>query len=345
MSAIRWQRVDDLIDASPSLADLRTHGLQLFAARRWRAMGRPLPGDLAHEEMQATWRTLTAPRVLEAVRAACEGPILLVKGPAAAARYPDPLVRPFVDLDLLVSDAQATQAALLDSGFQLSCDPGGYPEDLHHLPPIHSPDYPIPLEVHSRLKWVEGLNAPTFETLAAAAEPSALGVNGILMLPPAHHTLVLAGHLWAHDPLARLLRLLDIAVMSDACDCDELESLARRWGISRLWSSTATITESLFGTDDRDAWPLRTWARGLRSAREPTVWELHLSRVLSPLAIHTPVAAVRALGAAVAGFALPQDGEPWRRKITRTGQQIGRPAMRRSEHLKALETDDPAQRD
>lgn len=339
MTTVRWDRVDALIDASPSLHDIRSHGLQLFAARRWRTIGRPLPGDLAHEEMQATWRTHTAPRVLEAVRSACPGPVMLVKGPSAAALFPDPSLRPFVDIDLLVPDARATQAALLAAGFRLCGDPADFPDYLHHLPPIYSPEHPIPIEVHSRLKWVDGLIAPPFHTLAAMARTSALGVDGISTLPPAPHALVLAGHLWAHDPLTRLLRILDIAVTMDVGDTDEIAALARAWRMGRLWSTTAAAAESLFGAFDTYPWPLRTWARGLICAREPSITELHLSRLLSPLAIHTPVAAVRALGAAAAGFALPHDGEPWGRKVTRTMQQIARPGMRRSEHLEALKSD------
>lgn len=341
MTEVEWERVDALIDASPDLADLRAHGLQLLAARRWRAAGRALPGDLAHEVMQATWRTRTAPRVLELVRSLCDGPIVLFKGPAAATQYPDPATRPFVDLDLLVPDARATQSALLAAGFRPSLDSADFPDDLHHLPPIRSPDHPIPLEVHSRLKWPPGLNAPAFETLAAAAQPGALGIDGVLTLPPAHHALVLAGHLWSHDPLTRLLRILDVALMIDATEPGEIASLARVWGMGRLWGSTAAVADSLCGSGDAEPWPLRTWARGLRCAREPSVWEGHLSRLLSPLAIYTPVPAVRALGAAVAGFALPHDDEPWRRKLVRTAQQVARPAMRRSEHVEALKSDRP----
>lgn len=339
MTGVHWERVDALIDASPSLHDIRAHGLQLFAARRWRATGRPLPGDLAHEEMQATWRTHAAQRVLEAVRAACSGPVMLVKGPSAAALYPDPTARPFVDIDLLVPDARATQAALLAGGFRLCGDPADYPEYLHHLRPVYLPEIPIPVEVHSRLKWVDGLTAPSFDALAAAGEHRALEVAGISTLPPAPHALVLAGHLWAHDPLARLLRILDIAVMVDAGDVDEIASLARLWRMSRLWSSTAAVAASLFGAGETCPWPLRTWARGLRCAREPSVSELHLSRLLSPFAIHAPAAAVHALGRAIKGFALPHDGERWARKIARTAQQIAKPGMRRSEHLEALKTD------
>ena len=339
VTGVRWEHVDALIDASPGLQDLRAHGLHLLAARRWHATGGTVPAELIREELQATWRTHAVPRVLAQVRAACDGPVMLVKGPAAAARFPDPAARPFVDIDLLVPDARAAHAALLAAGFQPSADPAAYPDDLHHMPPVHSPDHPIPIELHHRLKWVDGIEPPTFETLAAGAEEAALGVEGVLVPTPARQALVLAGHLWAHDPLTRLLRILDIAVLSDASDPDELDAHARAWGILRLWKSTAAVSDALFGAGGADPWPLRTWARGLRSAREASVSELHLSRLLSPFAIYGPAQIAPALAAAVAGFVLPHDGEPWRRKLARTAQQVAHPTMRRSAHVRAIEGD------
>lgn len=339
MSSVRWDRVDALIDASPGLPDLRAHGLALLAAQRCTALGRPLPAGLVREQLQATWRTNAAPRVLELVRAACEGPILLMKGPAVAAHYPDPNTRPFIDLDLMVPDAQTAQASLLSAGFVLSADPAGYPDYLHHLPPVHSPKWPLPIEVHSRLKWLDGMPAPGFDLLASSAVDGALGVHGILVPSPARHALVLAAHLWAHDPLARLLRLLDIAVLAQACDAHEIASLARAWRMSRLWRATANVADALFGTASSDPWPLRTWGHGLRDGRELTIVELHLSRLLSPFAIHTPKPGSRALAAAIAGFARPHEGEPWRRKLERTTQQLARPSMRRSEHRCAIDAE------
>ena len=336
MIPVRWDRVDALVDASPGLDDLYTHGLELLAARHWRRTGAPVPAALVREELLAQWRVQAAPLVLEAVRAAVDGPMLLMKGPAVAARYPEPATRPFIDIDLLLPDARAAHAALLAAGLVPSADPAGYPDFLHHMPPVHSPAHPIPIELHSRLKWIDGRRAPAFEQLAAGAQPRALGVEGVLEPAPAAHALVLAGPLWAHDPLARLLRILDIAVMTAGVDEREVQALAREWDVARLWNSTAAVADALFGSGAADPWPLRTWARGLRSAREASVSELHLSRLLSPFAIHPPPGAVRAVGAAIAGFARPHDGESWRRKLTRTARQITRPTMRRSDHVRAL---------
>ena len=335
MSGVRWDRVDELIDRSPGLADLRSHGLHLLAARRWRTTGKPVPPTVVSDEMQAAWRLEAAPRVLAAIRAACDGPLLLIKGPAVAACYPTPAARPFIDLDLVVPDAAAVHRALLAAGFRLSADPADYPDHLHHLPPLHLPSIPLPVEVHSRPKWVDGIPLPGFERLAEGARDGALGVAGVTSPDPARHALVLAAHLWAHDPLTHLLRLLDVAVISNGVEERTIEAQADSWGRRRLWIATRRAAGALFG-DDASPWPLRTWARGLCSARELTVWELHLSRLLAPPAIHAPRAVAPALAAAVAGFARPHDGEPWRLKLARARAQVARPGMRRSDHVRAL---------
>jgi len=339
--SVRWDRVGQLLDRSPGLADLRAHGLELLAARHWRAAGRVVPTSLTAQEVTAAWRFHAVGRVLAQVRAACDGPILLIKGPSVAARYPVPTSRPFVDIDLLVPDPPAVQAALLRAGFCLSADPADYPVDLHHLPPVHLPTLPIPIEVHRRLKWLEHLEPPSFDALVAGAEPSALGVDGILTPEPARHALVLTGHLWAHDPLTRLLRVLDVAVMTDGVEDAQVQALADAWGLGRMWRSTARVTDALFGTGTGVPWPLRTWARGLRDARELTVAELHLSRVLSPFAVYEGGAVGRGLATALGGFTRPIDEEGWRRKIRRTAGQIARPSMRRSEHVEEVENRPP----
>ena len=333
---VRWDRIEALLDASPSLADLRAHGLALLAARHWRSVGRSVPTTLTAEEVGASWRYHAAPAVLERVRAACDGPILLIKGPAVAERYPEPAARPFVDIDLVVPDPDAVQAALLDAGFCLSADPADYPDGLHHLPPVHHPELPIPIEVHGRLKWLDQAPGPSFDMLSAGARSPALGVDGISVPAPAAHVVVLAGHLWAHDPLTRLLRILDVAVMADGVEEDEVQAVADAWGMGRMWRSTSDVADALFGDARKRPWPLRTWARGLLQAREPTVAELHLSRVLSPFAVYEGRAVGRALAAAMRGFARPQDEEGWGRKVRRTARQIARPSMRRSEHVEEI---------
>ena len=77
-----------------------------------------------------------------------------------ATFYPDPSLRGYGDIDLLVEDAQGAQEALLRAGFEPVGDPSLY-VDLHHLRPLTTKGLPIRLEIHSEPKWVDGLRAPS----------------------------------------------------------------------------------------------------------------------------------------------------------------------------------------
>ena len=58
-----WAAVDRLLDSAPGLEDLRVHRLQLLAARRWGALGRPVPRELVEEMHWAGVVALTTPLV------------------------------------------------------------------------------------------------------------------------------------------------------------------------------------------------------------------------------------------------------------------------------------------
>ena len=111
------ESVERLADRSPTSSALRAHGLHLFAARRLRMLGQPPPDELLTEEHVSAMRALAVPLVLERVRAAYDGQLILMKGPEVAALYPDPALRPFSDLDILADDPHAAQDALVASGF------------------------------------------------------------------------------------------------------------------------------------------------------------------------------------------------------------------------------------
>jgi hypothetical protein len=331
-----WDGVDRLIDASPGLADLQAHGLHLLAARRFRSLGRPIPPDLARAELWAAFRMNAARTLLEKIRPACEGPIVLVKGPAIAVRYPDAALRPFLDLDLLVADADAAQKALLAAGFE----PGAgrlHPDTTHHLRPLHLSDLPLSIELHRYPKWIDGLQPPSLEDLLTGSEPAATGIDGILTLVPSYHAVVLAAHLWAHDPLARLLRVVDVAVMAEAAEQRELESLIDAWGITKPWEATMAVADALLLGTRRQPLALRLWARNLSTAREATVFEMHLARCLAPFSVLPAHRALKALCAELGGCLRPQPDESWRGKLERTTQQLRRPSMRRSEHARGVE--------
>ena len=112
-----WPAVDALIDRAPDLAALQAHRLHLLAAQRWRKQGKLVPPWLADAERGASVQIMLAALVLERVRSTYDGRIVLFKGYEVGQSYPSPSLRPFVDIDLLVDDAERAQAALLAAGF------------------------------------------------------------------------------------------------------------------------------------------------------------------------------------------------------------------------------------
>lgn len=324
--------VDELVDRAPSLAALRSHRLELLAARRWRAQGLPVPEDLVEQERWAAIAVLAAPILLSRVQEAYDGEVIVLKGPDVAALYPDPVLRPFRDLDLLARDAPAAQAALLAAGFEEVGDPAAY-VDIHHLRPLRSPGLPLVVEIHARPKWIENAQPPRTEELFAAALPPS---GPLRHLPPTHHALVLAVHSWAHEPLGRLRDMVDVAVMREAAGHEELAALARSWALERLWRATSAAVDTvLLGSAPSP--PLRVWAQNLEKVRERTVFENHAQRWLSDFSIMPFGSAVVRLPGTLAAEFLPKRTERWPAKFMRTMRALRNAGRPRSEHHDELE--------
>ena len=324
-----WAAVDRLLALDRPPSDLAGHGIGPLVARRLRALGRDVPPALADEELQAVTAALAAPVLLRRIRDAWDGPLVVMKGPEVAARYPREGLRAFGDVDVLVPDAASAQRALEAAGFKRVGDPGRY-VGIHHLRPLAVPELPLAVEVHSAPKWPDGLPVPRVEELLEAAIPAAVGVAGVQALRPDHHVLVLAAHGWAHEPLRRLGDIFDVAVELDGCAPEEVAALAERWGLARLWSSTGLVLDAVLeGT--RLPQPLRLWARSLEDARERTVLDNHLQRLLSGFAVLPPGPASRAFARACLRELLPED-ESWSTKLRRTFRAARNRSRPRSEH-------------
>lgn len=328
-----WAAVDRLVDSAPTVADIRSHRLELFAARRWRDLGRDIPDDIVQLERASAVVALTVPTLLERIRDAYGGPAILHKGPEVAARYPDPALRLFGDIDLLVTDAEEAQQALLRAGFEVTGDPELY-VDIHHLRPLRWQDLPVVIEIHSRPKWVDSLSSPTVAELLDAAEPSAVA-EGYLALPPAEHALLLAAHSWAHEPLRRLRDLVDIAAVANGADASRIETIAGRWGASRLWHATEEAVAFLFAAGRRPV-SVRTWARNLAQVRERTVLEHHLQRWFSDFWVLSPTQAAATLPHTFVNDVSPGPQETWGTKLARSGRALRNAKRRRSEHQDEL---------
>jgi hypothetical protein len=330
-----WTAVDRLVDRGESLDDLRRHRMHLLAGRRWRAIGRAIPVELTLDERRSVIAALTAPVLLQRVRDAYDGPLVVLKGPEVAARYPDVALRAYSDLDLLAANPREAHRALVAAGFVPVGNPRLY-ESIHHLQPLAIRGLPLPIELHSVPKWPKGFTPPRTEELFEAAVPSALAVNGIDTLPRLQHALVLAAHSWAHDPLRRAGELVDVAAMSDGLDAAELRSLAARWGFERIWATTAAAAGALV-EGGPTPWPLRTWARHLPAVRGRTVLESHLERWLSSF---WAVPAWRALGEAggvIVRELRPARGETVAAKLSRTRLAMRNALVPRSSHVEQLE--------
>lgn len=328
-----WTAVDRLLEAATAedLDDLVEHRVHLLAALRWRALGRRVPPALAQEERFAAMRVMAAPVLLRRIRELHDGPMLLLKGPEAAAYYPDPALRPFKDLDLLVADAPSVQRTLLAAGFEPIGDPALY-VGIHHERPLWLPGQPLNVEIHSAPKWPDGLEPPSAKEFMSLAVPSAVGVDGLLALPAPVHALVVAAHSWAHEPLRRLIELLDIAVLLGEGDRAEIDSLARRWGIERIWRTTVAASGAVLSTSRQRTWPLRLWARNLADVSGRTVLESHLERWLAGYWSRPPAQAFRGMLDAAAREVSPAPGESWGAKLRRSRRAFSNAFARRAEH-------------
>jgi hypothetical protein len=333
-----WDRVDELVCATDSVDALRHHGVELLAADAWRRGGRPVPDELLVDERIAAIRTLGVPVLLKRIRAAYDGTLVLMKGPEVAAHYPHAAMRPFCDLDFLADDPAAAHQALMAAGFVEIGDANRY-EETHHCRPLVWPDMPLGIELHRESNRPTWLSAPDTSELLELTRPSATAVAGLSAPVPAVHALLLATHSWAHEPLRRLLDLIDVRVVLESEDDRRLaRELAFRWGLGRMWRTTITAADALFGRI-ASVPALRTWARHLAAVRERTVFETHLTRWAGPVT-GLPYTRMRALGGATRIFAdaaRPRGGERWTDAVRRTRLAIADAPRPQSEHDRVKE--------
>jgi hypothetical protein len=279
-------------------------------------------------------RLLSTPVVLERLRAAVDGTVVLMKGYEVALAYEDPVLRPFIDLDILVEDSKTVQRSLVSAGFTEVLDPELF-KDIHHERPLWLPGFPVKIEIHHAPKWPDELPRPTTEELLAAAVPSKSGIDGISSLPPAEHALVLAAHSWAHLPLRRLRELIDVAAVLQRADRAHADTLAGRWGIDRIWHTTSAVADSLF-SGGRKTSAQMIWARHLLETRERTVFESHLRKWTSPFWALPWYRAVPASASEIVSEFIPGKDEGWRDKAARARRALSNRSLPRSEHESQL---------
>jgi hypothetical protein len=323
-----WAAVARIVEvALHDGTDLSAQGLGPLAADVLERRGRPIPSRLLRQQHRARVAMLAAPDLLARVREACEGPILVFKGPEIALLYPEQ-ARAFVDVDVLVPDAAAAQSALLGAGFVE--DSGPEETWVQHLTPLRWPGGPLKVEVHSEPHWPDGLTPPPNDELFASAVPSSTGVAGVLAPAPAHHALLVAAHAWAHKPLGKARDLVDVGALRVEADPAELRRLARTWDIAPVWQATSAALDALLA--GRKTWPLRLWAGHVSAPRPQTVLEQHLERLLSPFWAFPPRRALGAATSALLDEFRPAADETRRDKLRRSAAALRRPFTPVKEH-------------
>ncbi|MFZ5916043.1 MAG: nucleotidyltransferase domain-containing protein [Chloroflexota bacterium] len=165
-------------------AQAQAHGLEPLLYAHLQAAQVPIPPHVAQQlrirTIQHAHANHVRLKVLAEALAALQVagiPALALKGSALAHLvYPSPGLRVMRDIDLLVPDAPGAQAVLLNLGFQ----PPSYdlPPDHSHLPAVKKwvDGQQVTVEIHHKLFASEaGLGITTYDDLAAAAQPFALG--------------------------------------------------------------------------------------------------------------------------------------------------------------------------
>lgn len=194
----------------------------------------------------------------------------VLKGPAhARLAYPDPSVRSFGDIDLLIGsgDFEAAGSALSGTGAQRrfpeprpgfdrrfgkgACFvlPDGYELDLHRT--LVSGPFGLTIDLPALFR-----NVSTFEIDGRALQ--ALG--------PEERVIASCFHAVLGKAVPRLLSLRDLAQMlvNDAPDAGRVRHLAAAWRCEVVVSAAIVAAWSRFGLDEI---PLSAWAAGFEPAR------------------------------------------------------------------------------
>ena len=153
------------------------------------------------------------------VREACGAPPVLIKGPGVAQRlYPDPTLRPFADLDLVVPRDRLTDAAEglgAELGYRPVKEPWpGYGQHIGHHIGVERflGKQRLKVELHWRLADDPVADRLDHRRLLGAAEPLALAEGGNVLIPRLDDDLlVLAVHL-VQEPAKRLVWINDLGL-------------------------------------------------------------------------------------------------------------------------------------
>lgn len=206
----------------------------------WTAIPRPLRDEMRDHFGRAALRTRRAEDELARAVAALDAggvPAIPVKGAAVAAFYPDPALRAYGDLDLLVPEERlgAAEAALRGLGYRPTTQKDWALDHHLHLPPMIRDGALLPVEVHWRLDDPGRPGCLPVEGLWARALPWTVAGQPALRLEPVDAALHLCRHAAVQHRLHAGLRgLCDLAQATEGWGPGEWAGLVRRADDCRL---------------------------------------------------------------------------------------------------------------
>lgn len=188
----------------------------------------------AARAMVTEWRLVSVLKTLEAASV----PALVIKGAAIAALYPDPALRPYGDLDVLVRRTQLDEAvgALERLGYHCTYSPA-WSLDYGYDVPMASDNGQSVVELHWRLDYLAGVGRPPVEDLWARSIPYLVDGQAGLQLEDVDMVLHLCAHAAikhrAHLGLRPLCDLSQITHEWESVQWNKLTRRASNYGLAR----------------------------------------------------------------------------------------------------------------
>lgn len=225
------------------LLEQRLSGFALAAAARSQVHLSPGTEALLHgAHMRAAARAMaiesTAASALE-VLASRSIPFVVSKGPGIALSYPQPALRPYGDIDVLVPPDRFSEAmsSLGSLGFEEYFDTGeprsyfdGYCREGVNLVRADGGS----IDLHHRIPpWVWGTHLGFARLLERSREIELVG-GRVRVLDPTHNILVAALHIISDrrdQPGSKLITWRDIVSLAQVCDPEAVVAEAQRLGL------------------------------------------------------------------------------------------------------------------
>jgi hypothetical protein len=267
---------------------------------RWAPIPAGVREELQKDFYAAAVRGMVAERQLaQVLRALAAGgiPALVVKGAAAARFYPDPALRAYGDLDVLVPQPQVGQveAVLNELGYAPSRPKAWKLQHGYDLP-LFGDGGRLLVEIHWRLDYPKGVGQLPADEIWARAVPWSVEGQSALRLDAWDAALHLCTHaVVKHRSHLGIRPLCDLALIAAGWGPADWEALAQRavhYGLARPVCLVLALAEQVLGL----ALPAGVMAALCPVGGEPLPADL-VERLLTldgRQAVQVPLAAVQA---------------------------------------------------